>query len=63
MTADEQRDQDLIQDLVLADDDLADLAQDALADGVKALHSLLQVVRTQIGCGYGAHADSHSSKI
>ena len=56
MPADEQRDQDLLQDLVLPDDDLANLLEDAIPHAVEALHALLQVVGVQLGDGYGAHA-------
>ncbi len=42
VAADEERDQDLVEHLLLADDDLAHLREDAVAHGVKALDALLQ---------------------
>ena len=43
MPADKERDQDLVQNIVLADDHLAHLGQDAVADRVEAVDALLQL--------------------
>ena len=41
MSADEQRGQDLIEDLILSDDHLPDLRENALARGLKPFDALL----------------------
>ncbi len=51
VTADEQGDQYLLDDLVLADDDLANLAQDAVTHGVETVDPLLQVTRIHLRWG------------
>ena len=43
MAADKQRDEDLVEDLILADDDLAYLGEDSIAYRVKSLDALLQL--------------------
>ena len=55
MAADEQRDQNLVEHLLLADDDLADLSENVVAHGLKAFDALLQFRGVQIQfseCGH-----------
>jgi hypothetical protein len=42
VAADEERGEDLVDDLLLADDDLANLAENAVAHGVKAVDAFLE---------------------
>jgi hypothetical protein len=51
MPSDEQGNENLVQHFVLADDDLANLLEDAVTQEVKAFHALLQISRIQFSRG------------
>ncbi len=55
MAADEQRDENLVEHFLLADDHLADLSEDAVAHGVKPVDALLQFCGIQIRVQQGSH--------